>query len=143
MKFRLAAALFVVAILAACSGEEGAVRASLKEVFDAAKRGDIAFALDRMDAANPVSAILQHIRAEQGDDAYDQALAELGARSREALEERSLRIESIVIDGDRAMVHCVLVGGGRDIRSEVAVSRIGGEWRPYSLPGLPQAGGEE
>lgn len=135
--------LITAFLLAGCTSEENAVRSAVQEVYAAAQRGDIAFAIDLMDSANPVSAILQHIRAEQGEEAYDEALAELGARSRETLAERTLRIESVDIDGDRAVVRCVLVGDGRDIQSEAIVNRIGGAWRPYTLPGLPRSAGSE
>ena len=138
MRLRVSALLFALVLLSSCSGEENAVRSAVREVFEAAQRGDIAFALDRMDSANPLSAILQQLRADQGDDSYDEALAKLGARSREALEGKKLRIESVEINGDRAVAHCMLVSGDREIPGEAVISRIGGEWRPYSLPGLPQ-----
>ena len=138
MRFRSLAPLLVCFVLSGCSTEENAVRSAVQEVFAAAKRGDIAFALDRMDSANPLSAILQYVQSDQGEDAYNEALAELGGRSREALEGKTLRIESVEINGDRAVAHCIIVENGRDIRGEAVVSRIGGEWRPYSLPGLPK-----
>lgn len=132
--------LFFISLLLiicfACSGDDQAqIRLLVKETFDSAKRGDIGFMMDRVHEENSALKILLEVRGKD-QKSFDMALAELGNKTRELLTNKELRIDSIDMAGDRAVVNYTIISGKQERQGNCLLRKSNSQWKFRTLPGL-------
>ena len=129
--------LLLIMISGSCSfGDQAAIKSSVTQVFQAAQRGDIAFALDFLSSQNPTKQLLL-AKKSSSDQEFDRAVADLGTRTRQSLETAKLQVHSITIEGNRARVECSIIGSKRKWEGSIRVIQENGQWLLFDLPNLP------
>lgn len=119
--------LLALQLVAGCvSADEAAVRSSVVECFQAAKRGDIELALEYMSADLPMA-----ILAREGGE---EALAGLSARARTILEGAELTIQRVEIQGALAFADIETVRGEKRIPQKLTLIKSGDHWLLSDLP---------
>ncbi len=117
----------------ACSGEEAAAGAAVREFFARAQNGEIERALELVIPEHPTAQLLASLRKED-PRRYKETVAGLGKDMKKRLEGARFHILSIKLDGGRAVVKLVILRESAEEENSIVAVKRAGKWLLESLP---------